>query len=511
MKKSTPLLHSLIKSLSRSEKRYFSRYAQRHVLGEKNNYLGLFELIAQQGAFDEAELIESMAGEKAAAYFPVAKHQLYHQVLDSLHAYHSNASVMVRISKWLHQGSLLVERGFEAAGARLWGKAKKTALELEQYEWLPAIQKHQNRLISRSELGEVPIAELDQMMEEELGYLDILRTETTYWHLLLKVYRYHSLRGTARDEAENDRLLALMGHPLLENVEQANSFTARLYFFQIWGTYHFIQGDLAEAYANNQRRIALFHDQPRHIRHMPDRYLSAMNNFLVDCLKLDKREEFQESLAFIRELSDDPVIQKVPLLPGKVFRLTYMLELNQHVNSGRFDRGLALIPRVEKGLIRYKKQITEGNNTIFGYLLAYTCFGAGEYSQSLRWLNQLLQQGPAKSLHHIHATARLFSLILHYEMGNYDLLENMIRSTQRYLQHVDEWSELETLFIRAFRRVINAAPGIETREIWQQLRGGLEAFSDDPAQGRMLQQFDFLGWLDAKIEGRRFGSRMGSF
>ena len=509
MKKTSQHLFNLIKSLTRSEKRYFSRYAQRHVLGEKNNYLRLFEGIAQQKEYDENALKAAFAGEKTGKHFAVVKHQLYHLVLDALHDFHGASTDSVQIVKWLHEGEILVKKGFPQAGAKLWEKARKTALKYEQYEWLPAVLQRENRLLARSELGKTTPEALDEQMETELAYLETLKTESTYWHLLLKIYRYHSLRGAARNETEKNHLEALIRHPKLQDESHATSFTARLFFYQIWGTYHFVQGDLEVAYRFNRKRLDLFHQQPQHIRQMPDRYLSAVKNFLVDCLTLERPEEFRSSLAYSRKLVDDAFFLKVPRLQGGIFQLTYLLELNQHVNARDFGKGLAIMDEVEAGLERHKPQITPANQTQFAYLIAYTYFGAGQYSHALRWLNQLLHSGEKESLQHIHAAARLFNLILHYEMNNFDLLESMIRSTQRYLQNIDVMYELESRFIRAFRRVINVASEQERRKVWKDLRRQIGEQIEDPQLSQPLQYFDLMGWLEAKIEGRNFGRNQG--
>jgi tetratricopeptide (TPR) repeat protein len=225
----------------------------------------------------------------------------------------------------------------------------------------------------------------------------------------------------------------------------------------------------------------------------------------VDCLKLKRETEFQQSLTFIRKVAGDPSIRKVPRLPGEIFRLTYMLELNQHVNAGHFLRGMQIVPEVEKGLEKYRTQITAANRTVFYYLIAYTYFGVAQHAHALKWLNRLLQAGEKDSLQHIHAAARLFNLILHYEMGNFDLLESIIRSTQRYLQHIDAFYELESLFIRAFRHVINAVSESNTRAIWKELAESIRAHADDPVQNQLLQYFDFQGWLQARVTGTVFG------
>ena len=51
-------LHKLIKSLSQSEKRFFKIYASRHVIGEQNNYVQLFDAIANQKNYNEKAIKE---------------------------------------------------------------------------------------------------------------------------------------------------------------------------------------------------------------------------------------------------------------------------------------------------------------------------------------------------------------------------------------------------------------------------------------------------------------------
>lgn len=44
-KTDSPALYELIRSLTKSEKRYFKIYASRHTIGEKNNGIKIFDFI----------------------------------------------------------------------------------------------------------------------------------------------------------------------------------------------------------------------------------------------------------------------------------------------------------------------------------------------------------------------------------------------------------------------------------------------------------------------------------
>ena len=51
-------LFHLIKALNKLEKRYFKLYSSRHVIGEKNNYVRIFDLIDKQSLYDESAILE---------------------------------------------------------------------------------------------------------------------------------------------------------------------------------------------------------------------------------------------------------------------------------------------------------------------------------------------------------------------------------------------------------------------------------------------------------------------
>ena len=51
-------LFELIKSLSKSEKRYFKLLSSRHTIGDENNYVKLFDFIDKQTTYDEGVIFK---------------------------------------------------------------------------------------------------------------------------------------------------------------------------------------------------------------------------------------------------------------------------------------------------------------------------------------------------------------------------------------------------------------------------------------------------------------------
>ena len=64
MKTPSAHLHSLIKSLTKQEKRYFKLFAQRHTSGKENQYLKLFDAIDAQEVYKEDAIKKKFSKEK---------------------------------------------------------------------------------------------------------------------------------------------------------------------------------------------------------------------------------------------------------------------------------------------------------------------------------------------------------------------------------------------------------------------------------------------------------------
>jgi hypothetical protein len=84
MKPSTEL-HDLIKSLTKSEKRFFKLHSALQS-GDKN-YLRIFDAIDKQKVYDEEALKKQFAKETFIKHLPSEKNHLYKLILKALRAY----------------------------------------------------------------------------------------------------------------------------------------------------------------------------------------------------------------------------------------------------------------------------------------------------------------------------------------------------------------------------------------------------------------------------------------
>src|SRR5574343_228621 len=103
-------LFLLIKSLKQTEKRYFKIYASKHVIGDKNNYVRLFEVIDKQNEFDEEKIKKVFTGSNFIKQLHVAKNYLYKLILKSLRNYHSEISPDAELKNMLMDVEILYEK-----------------------------------------------------------------------------------------------------------------------------------------------------------------------------------------------------------------------------------------------------------------------------------------------------------------------------------------------------------------------------------------------------------------
>lgn len=81
-------LFNLIKSLTKSEKRFF-KLSSSIQSGEKN-YFKLFDYIDDQSEYDEAKLKEHFKTERFIKHLPSEKNHLYKLILKSLRQFHGD-------------------------------------------------------------------------------------------------------------------------------------------------------------------------------------------------------------------------------------------------------------------------------------------------------------------------------------------------------------------------------------------------------------------------------------
>ncbi|MFQ5334692.1 MAG: hypothetical protein ACE5DN_01325, partial [Flavobacteriales bacterium] len=193
----------------------------------------------------------------------------------------------------------------------------------------------------------------------------------------------------------------------------------------------------------------------------------------------------------------------------KIFTSAYRSELVAYERMGEFDKGLTIVKDIVSGLEQYGNKIPKEDELLFYYHLAYIHFGAGEVREALKWLNLVLNDNEANLRQDVYSFARLFNLIIHLELGNYDLLDYIIKSANRfYLKRKRELNReygFETVFLKYFHRIARiSADADKLQETFKTFDKEIKIVLKDHYERVALEYFDFTTWIDSRIKGESF-------
>ena len=239
---------------------------------------------------------------------------------------------------------------------------------------------------------------------------------------------------------------------------------------------------------------------PDEIKENPREYIAILNNFIEDLRKLKR---FDESITTINKLK--AVEAKSETLQSRIFVNSFVQETLLYITSGEFEKGISLVKTGEKGLVQFERKINKTAVINIYYNISILYFGHGDYNKAKTWLNKILNDTDIDMAFDIHCFARMVNLVVHFELGERDLLEYLCKSTYLFFKKRKRFYKFETAVLQFIRttlpKIISQADLIFALI---NLRKELLKISKNPFEQKALDFFDFISWLESKIEKRSF-------
>lgn len=490
-------LFNLVKSLSGSEKRYFKIFVNGQ--GDKDNkYLQLFDAIDEQEAFDDEALMGIVYGGEPvqSRKYSELKAYLYGLILKSLQAYDEKSSVGHRLKSMLQGVRVLFRRSlFDDCKDHL-AKARKLAYRYEQFnaalealEWEKKIAYAETDIdFLDKELGRIAGEE-----KEVQGQLGVISAYRNIFLTMLVSIRKHTV---IRREEQKRVLSEAMRSPLLQDYTLASSHTARVIYHRIYSLYYFASSDQQGFYRKNQELIALMESEPHMLQEDVSEYISALSNLIRSCGEMGLLEEMEENLEKLYRVAPRSLDDEL-----KVHRQYYQAKLSLCMLKGAFEEGARILNRHLKERRRFEQSLFESHT--FYYIYFYITFGAGEYSRALDFLNQWLSLPSTVERQDLQSLSRILNLMVHYELGNFELLESLIRSTYRFLKKRNELDDMERKTISLIKKLVEAPSKKMLKEDFKSFREQFEGLSQQAGTPRLYTNA-VVAWFESKIEGRSF-------
>ena len=134
------------------------------------------------------------------------------------------------------------------------------------------------------------------------------------------------------------------------------------------------------------------------------------------------------------------------------------------------------------------------------YKIASLYFGAGDAEKAIEYLHRIIHW-KVNLRSDLQCYARLLHLIAHYELGNFGILEHLIKSVYRFMAQMETLSVVEEEIFRFLRKVFQLDSPDRVRAAFVILKEKLENLQNSPFESRSFMYLDIIAWLESKIAG----------
>jgi hypothetical protein len=189
----------------------------------------------------------------------------------------------------------------------------------------------------------------------------------------------------------------------------------------------------------------------------------------------------------------------------QLFKFSAANELLIYNKIGDYLKGIQLMKTLEGEFEKYKSGLGASYVFVFSFTFAGIYIGAGNYKKALGWLHRITNHHEQNIRIDLQCFARIIELLIHYELRNEINLPYYVRSVYRYLFKKKHLFKFEKIIMEFIRRKI---PRINSRKdlnkAFIELRHDLLLLKKDAYEAGAFNYFDFISWLESKIQRRSF-------
>ena len=501
--KPTEDLFLLIKALTKAEKTNFRLIASAYGRTDKN-YLLLFRAIDGQQKYDEQAIREFFKGETFLKKLDVTKIYLYNLILQSLRSFQPSAIPDIRLKNMLIDVEKLCNKSLFMQAQKILIKAEKLAEKHDKYAFLLEITSWKKRIIKAYPKAGTIEFSIHSIYKKEEDLIRKLENTLQYEYL---EFRMHSLKRTEIHPRTQRAVAAyntLMKHPALKNEKKALTYRSKMSFHWICSTYAQAKGDYRGMLNAAGKRLKLAEsrlEQPS----LNSDYIECISGYILACLTTHNFEAAEKCRLQLKEY----LLKFPPKNPNSVQVLKgiseYYFSLLACIYSGDFSRGELIIPEAEKWITENEKKLNMRVIQYYYYNISYIYFGLSKYHKALKWVNRILNNPNNDIENDTHFFSMLMRLIIHYELGNTELLVSHLNSAWQLMEKKKVKTKFEKIFLSDFEQnILNVAAETNTTEGWKRLHGRLVKLFDNPGEKVALDFFDFISWAESKIQKKTF-------
>lgn len=475
-------LFSLVKSMSKSEKRYF-RLTTDLQQGEKG-YLSLFDILDSSAAFDSALQAKLKKAFPGSSIEPARKH-LYHVMIKSLRQFNHDQDVESRLMTGLQDSRILYHKGLYALSLEQLIRVKRIALSHEKFMYFILAARQELQYLVRSQFGGISEDDLIEKQEALKRFLEqetsSIRHAMLYEILLFRYWKNGIVRSQGDVTQLNDLLLE--EHQVL-NTQSIQSFESQQLHLHFQSIYFTMISNPEGGLTVFRDLDMLFQRYPHLWESSPLYYVHLLGGILHDLRQMERYDEMPYYLDRLRSID-----QHTTGLALIIKYLIFEYELQSLIDQKKVEEALALIEVHRQDFDREIAQLNLQTRLQLQFVLTRAWFVTGDYSKALKRINDILNQPSGYVYQPLYVLCRLMNLQINAMLENTEYLVHAIRSVERKLKAEPKLFDLEKLILSILKRWLKLKP---VKDLQRQL----QELERNPFERRLIKELNLKEWID---------------
>lgn len=499
MKKSDELF-KLVKSMSKSEKRYFKLHTDISKSGEKNNYLRLFEEIDKQENYDEEKIKTAFAGENFIRHLFSTKSYLFNSILNSLIDYNREKTISYKLYEGLSKTEILISKGLKNSAFKLAEKTSEIARAHSKYFILEELLHLQSGKIL---MGDIKLSGryLEKINSDKINVLEELTSFIKYTILYEKFHTFFLLTPSGTSPNEIKKLNWLTEDPLFKDEKNAVGYYSKNALLGIKDRYYWYIGDLDNSIRCRKEKITLLEQYQLIKAENPGVYLDNIYNYLIYAwfsLPVNESEELyhklkQTAVKILYEVKDEYIIKNA-------YYIYFIAQVLWHEKNNEPDRILKEIERLDEKLKKFNTTLETFKLLDLFSMSATALFRMGKFENSLYLTNKVLNYKDSNLMINIFHKNLVKAIVIHYELGNFDTVESLITKLNRQSRKNERMLSSEKNLIKAINALINSESKLVCLNTFRELRSSLQKLSETMTERIFIISMGLTNWIERHIQ-----------
>lgn len=487
---------SLIKSLSKSEKRNFKLYSNRIQSESGLKFVQLFEAMDKIPHYDEKLLLQKLSNINKSQLANLKRH-LYGQILTSLRLIYIDKNIDIQIREQLDFARILYGKGLYMQSLKLLDRIKKIAedhhqdiLHLEILEFEKMIEA---RHITRSRM----IAnKMENLLESSIHRSTVTYRNNFLSNLNIQIQGWYIQYGHVRSSEEHKKFEAFYQSLLPDSIDlEEMTFFEKVNYFQAKFWYYYILLDFKEAQTYTHYWFEIFQKNPQMQRKDPMLYSRGLYYLLILQFMLKEKDKFQKHLLVFEEFvqSEKTTWNMNTKMTGFVY-LT-LSQLNWCFLNERCDEVTQIVPSIIKDMKGYLPFMDSHRVHLIYYKIAGLYFLQRKYNEALEYINKVVIVPMDYLRNDLEINARLLHLLCNYELNNFDLIQDyLLPALEKSILKAKDSGHAQKAMVILMKKLIRQNTFLQ-KKIIEDFSLNFPTIADDPYAVKELAYFEVPKWL----------------